>query len=29
MILSYSMYEKTYLEGFLEEVLEAIQVSSL
>ena len=29
MILSSSMYEKTYLQGFLEGVLEAIQVSSL
>ena len=29
MILSSSMNEKTYLEGFLEGVLEAIQVSSL
>ena len=29
MILSSSMYEITYLQGFLEGVLEAIQVSSL
>ena len=29
MILSSSMNEKTYLHGFLEGVLEAIQVSSL
>ena len=29
MILSSSMKEKTYLQGFLERVLEAIQVSSL
>ena len=29
MILSSSMYEKTYLQGSLEEALEAIQVSSL
>ena len=29
MILSSSMNEKTYLQGFLEGVLEAIQVSSL
>ena len=28
MILSSSMYEKTYLQGFLEGVLEAIQVSN-
>ena len=28
MILSFSMYEKTYLQGFLEGVLEAIQLSS-
>ena len=29
MILSYNMYEKTYLQGFLEGFLETIQVSSL
>ena len=29
MIISSSMYEKIYLQGFLEGVLEAIQVSSL
>ena len=29
IILSSRMYEKTYLHGFLEGVLEAIQVSSL
>ena len=29
MILSSSMYEKTYLHGFLEGVVEAIQVFSL
>ena len=29
MILSSSMHEKTYLQGFLDGVLEAIQVSSL
>ena len=29
MILSYSMNEKTYLQGFLEGVLEATPVSSL
>ena len=29
IILSSSMYEKTYWQGFLEGVLEAIQVSSL
>ena len=29
MILSSSMYEKTYLHGSLERIIEAIQVSSL
>ena len=29
MILSSSIYEKTYLQGSLEGVLEAIQVSNL
>ena len=29
MILSFSMYEKTYLNGSLKGVLETIQVSSL
>ena len=29
MILSFGMYEETYLQGSLERVLEDIQVSSL
>ena len=29
MILSFSMYEKIYLQGLLEGILEAIQASTL